>query len=368
VVFISGKMGANREPLKPSRLLFRCPDSGLVARARLLFGGIRAEGEALPFSASVRLNPAPPSDTSKERLSLKRLSVTAFRDYLACPFRFYLRHVLEMEARDDLKTEMDALDFGNLIHSAWEYLYEDERLRKSDQADALAAFLAERAEAWVRARFGRHPGLPVRVGLHTAVQRLRAGARVQARLAAEGWEMMSSETLGEITLSGVTVRGKIDRIDRHRSTGKIRIIDYKSSDRGDPPDVTHLKPARGECDDYVRVGVAGKPYRWVDLQLPLYTLLAAEALEGEAVPELAYFNLPKAVGATDVYVWDDFNEELRKSAIECAGQVAGRITRHVFWPPAEKVEHDDFEHVLGADAGATVQADASVQGLHEVTL
>jgi len=45
---------------------------------------------------------------------MTRMSVTAFRDYLACPYRFFLRHVLKLRPLDDAATELAANQFGDL--------------------------------------------------------------------------------------------------------------------------------------------------------------------------------------------------------------------------------------------------------------
>ena len=41
------------------------------------------------------------------------LPVTAFRDYLTCPFRFYLRRILKLQAADDSAAELDGAQFGS---------------------------------------------------------------------------------------------------------------------------------------------------------------------------------------------------------------------------------------------------------------
>jgi ATP-dependent helicase/nuclease subunit B len=116
VCFLVSKTGATRDPLKPSRLLFRCSDAELVQRARQLFGDPEDEQDSYPPTISFRLQANPPADIRADRLTPGRLSVTQFRDYLTCPFRFYLKVILGMEALDDEKVEMDALDFGSLVH------------------------------------------------------------------------------------------------------------------------------------------------------------------------------------------------------------------------------------------------------------
>ena len=341
VRFVCGKTSAAGDPLKPSRILLHCPDADLPERARRLFGPAPRSRPTYPASISFPLNPAPPPDLPDGALPLRRVHVTAFRDYLACPFRFYLKHVLEMEALDDSKRAPDALDFGIMVHSALQALAAHRTLSRSDDPDAVAGFLCRQAGRWVDAHFGQQPSLPIRMSLDAARQRLRAAAQVQAGLVQAGWEIVASEQTFERDMGGLTVRGTIDRIDRHRDSGQMRVIDYKTSDTPAAPDSAHLRRVRDDTPEYAQVKGAKGPSRWIDLQLPLYLLLADNA---GAAP--AYFNLPKAVGDTALTPWETFDPGLLDSARQCAEAVAGRIRDQVFWPPAERVEHDDFESLF----------------------
>ncbi|MFZ4482328.1 MAG: PD-(D/E)XK nuclease family protein [Rhodoferax sp.] len=122
-----GKTSAAGDPLKPSRLLFRCPDSALPDRAARLFEELKSHGSLPAASISFQLQSSL-ADRPPVWPAGKSLSVTAFRDYLECPFRFYLRHVLGMESVDDLKTEPDAMEFGQLIHHALRQLHDSGEL------------------------------------------------------------------------------------------------------------------------------------------------------------------------------------------------------------------------------------------------
>lgn len=346
-VLVCGKTSATGDPLKPSRLLFLCPDEELAGRAAPLFETATLEAAEEPPTCTVKLNPSPPDDVNAYRARLTHLSVTAFRDYLKCPFRFYLKHVLEMEPLDDRKQEPDALDFGSMIHTAWEHFGRHETVRASEDEEAIAAALCDAVDAWIRRQYGSEPTLPVRYVGRAAHQRLTAAARVQASLAREGWEILSAEESLSMEIDGVTVRGKIDRIDRHRETGALRVIDYKTSDKGEPPVDTHWRPARKETPDYERVDLGKKTYRWTDLQLPLYLLLLRENdrdIEG-AVP--GYFVLPKASTQADVLLWDGLKDEAMERAEVCVKEIVRRVRERQFWPPNSVSGRDDFEFLLG---------------------
>ena len=278
------------------------------------------------------------------------LSVTAFRDYLRCPFRFFLAHVLGMRAVDAAKTEMDSLDFGDVCHQALEAMGREPALRDCTDARTLREFLLAELDRIVRVRFGDQLALPLIVQIGSARQRLARAAEVQARERAGGWVIERAEwrfpEAPARTLGGLVVRGKIDRIDRHEGSGARRVLDYKTSDSPASPRDAHCRPARrARRDDNVpelaRFTVDGAEYIWTDLQLPLY-LWALDQEGASELPACGYFHLPKAVGDTGVSVWDDYSGAWHLAALCCAEAVVAAVQAQRFWPPAERVDHDDF--------------------------
>ena len=106
------------------------------------------------------------------------------------------------------------------------------------------------------------------------------------------------------------IRGKIDRIDQHESTGAWRIIDYKTSEGGASPHKSHH--GRERLDD-------PSITEWLDLQLPLYAHLAQQnGIVGDI--SLAYFLLPKNADHTALK-FAEWTKEHLATAIECAQDV-----------------------------------------------
>ena len=360
VCFIAGKTGSTGDVLKPSRLLLLCSDEELPGRAESLFGSPAGVRVNFPSSISFRLDVRPPRDTPARKLEPAGISVTAFRDYLACPFRFYLKRMLEMEEVDDLKTELDALDFGSLVHDVLHEMARDEEMRRCRDAGQLQDFLCTRAEDWAAACYGRHRPLQVEIQMESAKQRLREAARVQARLVREGWEIVGAEKDIQGELEGFRVRGKIDRIDQHRETGRIRLLDYKTSESAQTPEEAHMAslPRDREMADYAKVAVGGGQKRWIDLQLPLYAILLSSEGEFQGPYELGYFNLPKALPETGVSIWETFSGGLLDSAGDCAAGVIRDIRSRRFWPPAAKVRYEEFEKLFAGDVMDCVNTEA----------
>ncbi len=357
-VFIAGKSGADGDPLKPSRLLFRCSDTELPGRAARLFGELQEKRDKPYWKISVKLSPEPPSDMDPDKIDMKRMRVTSFRDYLQCPFRFYLKHVLGMERQDVEKDGPDALDFGNMVHWALQAMHRDVNMTACEDEDVLAEFLAERAMTWCRERYGERMPLPAVVSLRSARKRLQKAAVAHVGLLKEGWETLHSEKKYSVSLDGMVLSGTIDRVDRHRKTGVIRIIDYKTSDTKSSPAEAHLRKTASRCPEIARTTIDGAERAWQDLQLPLYVFMfRAETDCSDVRIEPAYFNLPKAIEDTGPGIWEDFSQEICEDAVSCAQRVVGAVKNRMFWPPAERVTHDDFEDLFHDDIAGHVRMD-----------
>lgn len=341
-----GKRSLQGEPLRPSRLLFLCPDRELANRTERLFGDIPEPGAGTPWTAGFTLFPAGRSPSPEP--VIRSLSVTAFRDYLESPFRFYLRHVERMRAVPGQRMEMDAAAFGELLHESLRRLGQDEVLRDSANERELGDFLVAQIDDLLVSWFGPEPALPLRIQGEAARQRLRAAARVQAVLRQQGWRIAQVETVlggGSWMLDGVAIAGRVDRIDRHEATGAIRVLDYKTSDNPKPPRETHLAlvtaATRKEwLPDYAVFEADGKTWRWKDLQLPLYRLGLAQEFGADI--ECGYFNLPKSGAETKVDTWASFAAEHEQAARHCASGILEDVLRGRFWPAPASAWEDDF--------------------------
>lgn len=356
-----GKTSVSGDPLRPSRLLLRCTDEELPRRVRFLFRGTAA-GKPMPaWRRAWRLTPRrvePPT----------RVAVTGLRAWLECPFRFYLSRVLRMEPVDPAKNELDAFDFGILCHAALEAMGRDAAMRDCTEAGTLREFLLGLLEVETMRRLGKELTLPLTVQVESARQRLSRAAEVQAQTRAEGWVILDVERPFEIEVAGLTISGKIDRIDRHLETGALRVVDYKTSDRPVDPAEAHLRGVRrGEVrPEFARFTLNARELTWKDLQLPLYLRALAAgrvAVEGATIDPAAaraarggYFNLPKASTETGIREWDEYPRELDDAAWRCVVGAAEAIRAGVFWPPNENVraEQDVFAALFHHGAADSV--------------
>lgn len=351
-----GRTNRTGDPLRPSRLLLLTTDAELPRRVGFLFRDVDLARSATPWRRAWKLAP-------NLLRPLTRVSVTGFRDYLECPFRFYLKHGLKMEAVDAHKAELDALDFGTLCHAVLEAMGRDPIIRESSDPEELRTFLHRRLERETRHRFGPQLTLPLIIQIESARQRLARAAQVQAEDRAAGWKIEDVERRLEFELEGVTIVGKVDRIDRHEQTGAIRLLDYKTSDTPRSPREAHLRTARrageaGSTPDFACFTSGKHALVWQDLQLPLYRYALGTAFPGEL--SFGYFNLPKAVTDAAIELWEGYDESWQAAAEACMHGVASAIHQRRFGPPARsKSKSDTFAALFHREPEASVVWEAA---------
>jgi ATP-dependent helicase/DNAse subunit B len=178
-------------------LLFAGTDETLIRRARQYFAEPRiatpprrpllAQGGAIRERSTFEV-PQPPKQSEK----LERISVTRFKSYLACPFRYYLRHIRKLEAIDDAARELDGAAFGILLHgalSAWGC--EHDAPRDSTRAEEVFEYLDEQLRLLARQRYGAEERrASIRLQVEQARRRLKLFAVEQTKLMADGWRVL----------------------------------------------------------------------------------------------------------------------------------------------------------------------------------
>ena len=334
---VAGRRGPENEPLVPSRLLFACDgqeDELAQRRGRFLAPRPRTRP---PWNWPAACGPEQPKTEfavpRPVRLAepVTSLRVTELRDYLACPYRYYLRHRLELEALADAAEELAANDFGSLLHTVLKE-FADSPLADSTDRAAIASGLSEILNDQVAERFGSAALAAVRLQAEQIRFRLSAFAAWQAAVASQGLEdprhrmqrdggksdhRPRRQTAGEVFL-----RGRIDRIDVHESTGETIVFDYKTGDRAQSPGDTHLEQGTD----------------WIDLQLPMYRHLV------RAVPH-------RAAGSPGLYRAAQGRQPGRRAAGRLGRRPAGHRRRQgpggdagdprpKFWPRQDRHHAD----------------------------
>lgn len=334
---ILGRRDAEGNPLFPSRLLLACKPQELAARTVRLFSPGTGGRRPVPLPADWPQAPAvsapavialpdlwQPPRPQKLAQPVTSMRVTEFRDYLACPYRYYLRHRVGLAALGDAAEELDGGQFGSLAHAVLAAFGQSEAA-SATEAEMIVAFLEKALEELSAHEFGSAPRPVICVQREQLRSRLHAFARWQAQWAAQGWRIQQVETTvggcdAPLMVDGqpMYLRGRIDRIDVNPATGQYIVFDYKTGDKAKTPEEAH------------RTGRTGEK-QWVDLQLPLYRhLVRALGITGEV--KLGYILLPKDPGSTGESLADWTPEELH-TADEAAAEVVRKVRREEFWPP-----------------------------------
>jgi len=217
--------------------------------------------------------------------------VTAFRNFLACPYRFWLRNVLKLDDEKDDMYELDYALFGILVHGVLEDFGKNESVRNSTNLKEIIDYLVNAVDDEVQKVFGKFPYHTINVQAEMAKHRLRTFAEIQVARSKEGWSIVESErkikwNVGTETEPFIVV-GKVDRIDQHED-GRIQVLDYKTSS----------KSARS---------VHGTGGEWKDLQLPIYRHLADSIGYQIDTVETGYVLIGSTENAVifDFPKWDD---------------------------------------------------------------
>ena len=327
--WIVGRRDHHGDPLLPSRLLFATDDNSVAQRVTAI---LEADTDDAVFAAVGRPVVAQFRVPRPRPLAspIESMSVTAFRAYLACPYRFYLRYVLGLDTLNDRAKEMDGRSFGNLLHRVL-HMFGESSARDETRADSIQKYLHHALEDAADEVLGTRRRAPVNVQLKQMDLRLTAFAKWQAERRQQGWEIQfveeprNSEAMLEAGPYRMEIRGRIDRIDRNLDTGKWAILDYKSGDRKQDPNRVHRR--RGE---------------WVDLQLPLYRHVA-EPLGVTGDVELGYIVLPKDTKQVGEVI-GEWGEQDLQQADDVARQVITAVREERFWPPRSDLStwFDDF--------------------------
>jgi hypothetical protein len=324
LALMAPRFDAEDNPVRPSRLLLNGLQGESLARRVWYLAGRRGSEPLAQLVEGSGFTDVTPGHHPQ----VQRIRVTAFRDYIESPRKFFFLHVLGLESENDDASELQGRDVGTLIHQVLAAFGADALLRDSSDEAVIEAYLVEKFDEIVRSRFGPWVQPAVEIQIEEVRRRLLGFARVQPALRREGWRIRFVEgargfacDLAGLESSGtLTITGKIDRIDSDPSGEKWRIIDYKTSAKKKDPRQAHYSLRSRE---------------WVDLQLPLYLKLAAPYARAEwgveLTPEnceLAYFQLPEDEGAAGLS--EPFPQEMIEEGWARAADVVTKILRNEF--------------------------------------
>lgn len=294
-VFLTFHDSVDNKPVLPTPLLqldtYSLPKQDVLYAAveEQLAAGRRA---GVPFAVTART-----VDFSRDldvRAALERrfgpdraIPVTGIESFRRCPYRFYLERVLGLESPPEPQYEIDASQWGSVIHRCLSLLYEKGPVPVADLPEKARAALDRALSDFGLPLFWAETTRRVFDNFLPSFVEIEKGLRDQ------GFSPMSAERRleGQVT-DEVRVKGRLDRLDG--SSDSVRVLDYKTGAAGIGPkqvldDRTHV-----QLPLYARLvgNVTGRPVdncgvystrearvRWLaDDRYPMADLVAA-ALE-----------------------------------------------------------------------------------------
>lgn len=193
-------------------------------------------------------------------------AVSYLERYLDCPFKYFANQVLRLQEERDERAGLTPIERGHFLHEVFESFFAE--WQASGRATITTANVAEALEVFETVATRKLEALPVAdralernylLGSAAASGLAERAFAFEIEQGGEVVERVLEHVLeGTFTFSGpdgprrVSIKAKADRIDL-MADGTLRIIDYKLS--------RAPKPARS-------------------LQLPIYGVIAQQALEG----------------------------------------------------------------------------------------
>ena len=332
-------------PLMPSRILFQISEDVLVNRTKTILLNKTKKPVSENHHPAWIFNQAAPSPLPNS------FSVSKLNDYLRCPFRFYLKHILKIRIENFDDREMSASTFGSLFHKVVAELKGKKLSGRMDESK-FTEDLQAKAESTIQRDFGFNHSFALQIQKENLHDRISAFAQsqIQSLQPDQALEIIDTEKSFSLKIDDFVISGTIDRIDL--INGQKRIIDYKTSSSAKTPKSEHLHTANTKKEpkhlpEKAYYDHKDKNYYWSNLQLPLYCLSQISD-ENSELPNLYYYNIPKSAEKTELALWDDFSLEDLLAAKECAKAVLNCIKQGKFWPPNEQIDPkiDDFAELF----------------------
>ena len=200
-----------------------------------------------------------------------RISASGYNSLMGCPYQYYARHVLKLNDLDEVQLEMEKRDFGDVVHDILLKFHEAHPRLGGNEAAAL--------EQTLRDISNRLFAPMLKLNYLSHAWKLRWEEVIPGYIAwqmqreTEGWRWLGGETGKQLPLAlpngqSITLHGKLDRMDN--SADGLAVLDYKTRS------ATALRSQLKQEGE--------------DVQLPVYALLAQEA-----VKEAGYLSLDKEV-------------------------------------------------------------------------
>ncbi len=228
---------------------------------------------AEPRSARVvAAQPVAPPQPRGDELPTMPLSASSYDMLRSCPYRFFALRQLGLQEEGELDVDIDKRDFGNWVHLVLRKFHL--ALQARPDADRVALLDEAAGDATRSLALDESEFMPFGVGwpalrdgyLKWLAEHEATGAVFEAA------ELDLQVTLGGTQPAGLSLRGRVDRVDR-LPNGAPLVLDYKTE-------------ALKRTVDRLKAGPE-------DTQLPFYALLS-----GADEPRAAYLNVSEREGSS----------------------------------------------------------------------
>jgi ATP-dependent helicase/nuclease subunit B len=205
-------------------------DAGEAMMPGLLVQAMQALGNGVPTGQSawektVELKPQQAPQPQAKELPVQRLSASTYDDLRTCPYRFFSLRLLGLQSVDELEQDVDKRDWGLWLHEVLHRFHQSLASGGDADDDSISDQLDDAAQQVARAQGLAHAEfLPFLASWPAVrdhyVQWLKSHLH-------SGNTFVQSEISRERQWQGVTLHGRLDRVDR-TPEGEALVLDYKT--------------------------------------------------------------------------------------------------------------------------------------------
>ncbi len=234
----------------------------------------------LSRSLKIRL-PAVNPELVSSKLKTLKFSPSSLLCYQICPYKFYLRYLLNIQPPPKISEYITPQDRGLIFHQALKELYKDRIWEKEEQ---FLTALKDRLLFYFEQLPQFHQQPAARLEIEILLDKLPLFVQQELDFFKEGWrpDIRLIEREIEVEFEGIVLKGIPDRVDRKGEV--FRILDYK----------TGRIPTIKECE-------ISEDFRGI--QLPFYLLLLKKkyGLLYERCEMLGFYDLKNQFKIKDTY-------------------------------------------------------------------
>lgn len=281
----------------------------------------------------------------EQRIS-KGYSASRLFNYFECPFRYYLKYVLETEEpTNEIAGSVEMHTLGTVVHETLKEVYSSGINMVLDKK-----FFDHAMKSWktiLDQQFAQnYPGGDMTTGKNLIVYEV-AGTMVRNvlladRKAADNHEIIPLFIENEISASlqvqdrTFPVYGKFDRVDQF--DGTVRIADYKT---GKVDSLRILK--RGQSPEVIDFNEFDSKKFQLMFYLLLYTGAQNISKSGSAFPQTGIISLKKSVIEFKALEFSEKEKEIPADVLEKFGQFVGELIAEIHNPHIPFFRTEDTE-------------------------